>query len=240
MAHHRETSYVHYTGAEGAHPFATGPWRSPGNSTNSFARESHIDIMAAEAGVDPVAFRLRNLDDPRMIKTLKTAAIRFGWKESVGPSGHGVGVACASDAGACVATMVKIVVEKDGRIRVKRMLHAQDMGFVINPEGARLQMEGALTMGLGYALTEEIDFKGGKILTDSFNSYDIPRFSWLPEIETILIDNPDTPPGGGGEPGIVCVGAAIGNALFDATGARIFQMPMTATRVKEAIEKAKK
>ncbi len=120
------------------------------------------------------------------------------------------------------------------------MLHAQDMGFVINPEGARIQMEGALTMGMGYALTEEIDFKGGKVLTNNFDTYDIPRFSWLPDIETILMDNPETPPAGGGEPGIVCVGAAIANALFDATGARLYQMPMTAARVREAIGKTKK
>ncbi len=117
VPHHKETSYVHYTGAEGAHPFATGPWRSPGNSTSSFARESHIDIMATAAGMDPVAFRLRNLTDQRMINTLKTAAARFGWKESIGPSGRGIGVACAADAGACVATMVEIQVEQSGRIR---------------------------------------------------------------------------------------------------------------------------
>ena len=240
VPHHRETSFGSPGDEGGAHPFATGPWRSPGNNTNSFARESHIDIMAAEAGLDPVVFRLRNLADQRMITTLKTAASRFGWKESAHPSGRGVGVACAADAGACVATIAEIQVEQSGSIRVKRLVHAQDMGFVVNPEGATLQMEGALTMGMGYALTEEIDFKGGRILTDNFDTYDIPRFSWLPEIETILIDNPKTPSAGGGEPAIICVGAAIGNALFDAAGVRLYQMPMTAARVKEAIARIRK
>jgi len=196
--------------------------------------------MAAAAGLDPVAFRLKNLSDQRMIDVLKTAAARFGWKESVHPSGRGIGVACASDAGTYVATIAEIQVEKNGNIKVKRLLHAQDMGFVINPEGARLQMEGSLTMGMGYALTEEVTFKGGKILTNNFDTYDIPRFSWLPKLETILMDNRKTPPGGGGEPAIICVGAAIANALFDTTGARLYQMPMTAARVREAAAQVKK
>ncbi len=240
VPHHREVSHVHYTGADGAHPFATGPWRAPGNNTNSFARESQVDAMAMGAGIDPVAFRLKNLTDQRLINTLKTAAARFGWKESIGPSGRGIGVACGKDADACVATIAEVQVEQGGKITVKRLLHAQDMGFVINPEGARLQMEGALTMGLGYALTEEIDFKGGQVLTNNFDTYDIPRFSWLPDIETILIENPETPPAGGGEPAITCVGAAIANALFDAIGARVYQMPITAARVKEAMARTKK
>ena len=235
VPHHREVSHVHYTGADGAHPFATGPWRAPGNSTNTFARESHVNIMAAAAGVDPVSFRLRNLTDARMANVLKTAAARFGWKEIAGPTGRGVGVACAKDADTYVATAVEIHVGEDGRIRVERMVHAQDMGFAINPEGARLQMEGALTMGMGYALTEEIIFKGGRILTNNFDTYDIPRFSWLPGITTILVENRETPPGGGGEPAITCVGAAIANALFDATGARVYEMPITAARVREAV-----
>ena len=96
-------------------------------------------------------------------------------------------------------------------------------------------MEGGLTMGLGYALTEEVDFQGGRILTTSFGSYAIPRFSWLPKIETILVANPGYPPQGGGEPAIPSVGAVIASAIFDATGARLRMMPMTPERVREAI-----
>ena len=110
------------------------------------------------------------------------------------------------------------------------------MGLVINPEGARLQMEGALTMGLGYALSEQVEFKGRQVLTQNFDTYEIPRFSTLPKIETVLVENRDLPPQGGGEPAITCVGASIANAIFDATGARLFTMAMTPERVQEALK----
>ena len=237
IPHHRETSYVHYTGTAGAHPFATGPWRAPGGSSNSFARESQIDTMAAKLKMDPLEFRVKNLTDKRMLKTLKAAAAKFGWKPAAVPSGRGYGIACGVDAGACVATMVQVDVNRaTGKITVKRIVCAQEMGFIINPEGATLQMEGSLTMGLGYTLAEQIDFKGGQILDNNFDTYEIPRFSWLPKIETVLVKNPAYPPQGGGEPAIICVGAAVGNAVFDATGARLCQMPMTPARVKEALQ----
>jgi CO/xanthine dehydrogenase Mo-binding subunit len=111
------------------------------------------------------------------------------------------------------------------------------MGMVINPEGARIQMEGCITMGLGYALTEEVHFKGGKVLDTNFDTYEIPQFSWVPKIETIILDANDNPPQGGGEPAIVVMGAVVANAIFDATGARLFQLPMTPDRVKEALGK---
>lgn len=240
VPHHRETAYVHYTGMAGAHPFATGPWRAPGNNTNTFARESQIDIMAAKVGEDPLAFRMKNLEDMRMLNTLKAAAAAFRWRKAKAPSGRGYGVACSMDAGACVAAMAEVNVNRaSGEIEVKRLVCAQDMGIIINPDGARLQMEGGLAMGLGYALTEEVDFKGGKILNTNFDTYKIPRFSWLPKIETILVENNDVPPQGGGEPAITCVGAVIANAVFDAAGVRLFQMPMTPVRVKEALTKGK-
>ncbi len=240
VPHHRETAYIHYTGMPGAHPFATGAWRAPGNNTNTFARESQIDIMAAKLGEDPLTFRMKNLGDKRMQNTLKAAAAAFQWQGAKAPSGRGYGVACAMDAGTCVVTMAEVDVSRtNGEIKVKRLVCAQDMGIVINPAGAILQMEGGLTMGLGYALTEEVGFKGGQILNTNFDTYKIPRFSWLPEIETILVENNDLPPQGGGEPPITCVGAVIANAAFDATGVRLFQMPMTPVRVKEALTKIK-
>jgi CO/xanthine dehydrogenase Mo-binding subunit len=114
------------------------------------------------------------------------------------------------------------------------------MGVVINPEGATTQIEGSLTMGMGQALTEEVRFKGGTILDENFDTYEIPRFSWLPRIDTVLVDNPDVPPQGGGEPPIVVVAALIGNAIFDATGARLFDLPMTPARIKEALARAER
>jgi nicotinate dehydrogenase subunit B len=240
IPHHRELSHGHYTGIPGAHPFGTGPWRAPGSNTNTFARESHIDLMAAKMAMDPLEFRLKNLSDQRMIRVLKAAAEKFGWEVSPTPSGRGFGVACATDVGAYVATMAEVGVDQEsGKVRVKRILCAQDMGLVINPEGAKIQMEGSLMMGLGYTLTEEVRFNGGKILDRNFDTYEIPRFSWLPEIETVLIENSEIPPAGGGEPPIVCMGGVIANAIFDATGARLFELPMTPERIKNALAETK-
>jgi isoquinoline 1-oxidoreductase len=225
-------------GTRGSHPFATGAWRAPGNNTNTFARESHIDIMAAGAGIDPVEFRLNNLSDARMVRVLKSAADHFGWTPAKAPSKRGYGVACGIDAGTYVAAIAEVAVDAaKGTVQVKRVVCAQDMGVVINPEGATIQMEGCITMGLGYALTEEVHFKGGRVLDTNYDTYEIPRFSWVPKIETVLINDNETPSQGGGEPAIILMGALIANAIHDATGARLFQLPMTPNRVKTALQK---
>jgi CO/xanthine dehydrogenase Mo-binding subunit len=110
------------------------------------------------------------------------------------------------------------------------------MGVIINPEGAKIQLEGCVTMGLGYVFTEEVHFKGGEVLDTNYDTYELPRFSWVPKIESVLIENNDTPPQGGGEPAIILMGALIANAVCDATGARLFQLPMTPDRVKAALK----
>jgi nicotinate dehydrogenase subunit B len=241
IPHHRVLSHGSWQGGPRAHPFGTGPWRAPASNTNVFAIESHIDRMASELTLDPLEFRLRNLEDPRMRRVLETSAATFGWKPGAHPSGRGHGIACGNYLGAYVATLAEVEVDKDsGRVTVKRVVCAQDLGLVINPDGARMQMEGCIMMGLGPALTEEIRFNGGDILDHNFDTYDLPRFSWLPKIETVLIDAPELPSQGGGEPPIICMGAVIANAVFDATGARLVQLPMTPARVKEAIEKNRK
>jgi nicotinate dehydrogenase subunit B len=236
IPHHRTVSTGGgWRGTPGSHPFGTGAWRAPGNNTNTFARESHIDIMASKAGIDPLEFRLKNLKDKRMIRVLTTAAEKFGWNKSKAANGRGYGVACGTDSGTCVAHMAEVEVDKKGAVQVKRVVCAQDMGLVINPEGAKMQIEGCITMGLGYALTEEIHFKGGEIFDLNFDTYEIPRFSWLPRIETVLIDAKDSPHQGGGEPPIICMGAVIANAIYDAVGARLFQLPMTPERIRAAL-----
>ncbi len=238
VPHQVTMSYM--SGKSRVHPFGTGAWRAPGNNTNTFARESQIDIMAAAAGADPLEFRLKNLKDEKMIGVLKAVADKFGWTSAKAPSGRGWGIACGIDAGTWVALMAEIQVdEKSGRIKVKRVACAQDMGLSINPEGATIQMEGCITMGLGYALMEEVKFKGGDVGDKNFNTYMIPHFSWLPVIETVILDRPDEAPQGGGEPAIIAMGGLIANAVFDATGARIFQLPMTPKRVKEALAQMK-
>jgi nicotinate dehydrogenase subunit B len=171
-----------------------------------------------------------------MKRVLKAAAEKFGWIKSPAPSGKGRGIACGTDSGTYVATIAEVEVDKrSGAVSVKRVVCAQDMGLSINPEGAAIQIEGCITMGMGYALTEEIHFQGGDILDRNFDTYEIPRFSWLPKIETVVIDNPDSPPQGGGEPPIITMGAVLANAIFDACGARVFQLPMTQERVKKAL-----
>jgi len=215
-------------GGGGPHPFPTGAWRGPGSNTNIFARESHIDTMAAKVGMDPLAFRLQNLADARMIRVVRAAAEKFEWKPSKPPSGRGWGMACLDYLGTYVAAMAEIQVDrKTGRIVVKRVVLAQDMGPVINPEGARMQIEGAVIMGLGYCLSEQIHFDGGAIRDLNFGSYKIPRFSWVPEIDSVLVENLEIAPSGCGEPPIVGMGAVLANALFDATGKRLRRLPLT-------------
>jgi len=219
------------------HPFATGAWRAPANNTNTFARESQIEMMAAKIGADPMEFRLKNLKDKRMIAVLEAVRDMWGWKPAKGPSGRGLGIACGFDAGGYVAHIAEVKVDKKtGKVQVVRVACAQEIGFCINPEGATIQMEGCITMGMGYALTEEVKFTGGDVQTENFGTYQIPQFSWLPKIETKILDR-NEPPQGGGEPAIICMGAVIANAIFDATGARLYQLPMTPERVLEALAK---
>jgi nicotinate dehydrogenase subunit B len=222
--------------AQGLHPFATGPWRAPGANANAFARESQIDIMAARAGMDPVEFRLHNLTDARMRRVLDAAVKAWGWTPKPGPSGRGYGVALGTDAGTYCVNMAEVKVDKaTGQITVVRLLAVQDMGVVVNPEGATQQMEGCLTMGMGYALAEDVHFKNGVIADTNFDTYRLPRFSWLPKIETVILDTPDLPAQGGGEPAIVQMGGVLANAVFDACGARVRQLPMTPARVLAAL-----
>jgi len=238
IPHHRTASTGGgWRGTPGSHPFGTGAWRAPANNTNTFARESQIDIMALKAGIDPLEFRLKNLKDKRMLGVLTAAAEKFGWTKSKAGNGRGYGISLGIDAGTYVAHMAEVEVDKKGAVQVKRVVCAQDMGLSINPEGAKMQMEGCITMGLGYALTEEIHFKGGEILDLNFDTYEIPRFSWLPKIETVIIDAKDSPPQGGGEPAIICMGAVVANAIYDAVGARLFQLPMTPDRIKQAMKR---
>jgi nicotinate dehydrogenase subunit B len=235
------TRFTHYNQKRGAtevHQFGTGAWRAPNNNTNTFAREVQIDIMAAAAGIDPLEFRRKNLKDVHILDCLKAVADKFGYVPGKGPSGRGIGIACGSDAGAWVAHMAEVKVDKNtGKVTIVRIACAQDMGMCVNPEGATIQMEGCITMGLGYTLAEEVMFEGGKILSNSLDKYDIPRFSWLPKIDTVILSRQDQPPQGGGEPAIIAIGAVIANAIFDATGARLYRLPMTPERVLEALKK---
>lgn len=234
----RLTFYGGQWGAS-AQQFATGAWRAPGANTNIFAKESQIDIMASRAGVDPIEFRLRHVSDPRLRGVIEAVAKAAGWKPAKSPSGRGFGVAVGTDAGAYVAHIAEVDVDKaTGAVTVRRVVCAQDMGVVVSPMGATMQMEGCIAMGLGYALTEDIRFRGKAVLDRNFDTYEIPRLSWMPVIETVLVKNDAVTPQGGGEPAIVCMGAVIANAIFDAVGARMRRLPMTPGRVLAAMRQA--
>jgi len=218
------------------HPFGVGAWRAPGNNSTTFARESHIDVTAHKLGIDPLEFRLNNLKDERMRTTLELAAKTFGWKTPK-KEGHGYGIALGDDAGTCVALIAEVAVDKTtGIVQPIRMVCAQDMGQVVNPHGATIQTEGGLTMGLGYALYEDIEFEGGSVKTTGFGNYEITRFSKTPPITCVFVDKMNAKPEGGGEPAIICVGGAIANAVFDASGARVNRMPITAERILAALK----
>jgi len=223
------------------HPFGVGAWRAPGANANRFAAEQQIDVMARAAGMDPLAFRINNTKDPRMLSVLEAVGKSSGWRAQAAPAktGRGRGLACGIDAGSYVAHVADVTVDRQtGHVQVERVICAQEMGVVVNPTGAKMQMESCITMGLGYALSEEVRFEGGKVLDANFGTYRLPRFSWVPKIETVLVANDDLAPQGGGEPAIINMGAVLANAIFDATGARLYRSPMTPERVLAALKRA--
>jgi CO/xanthine dehydrogenase Mo-binding subunit len=188
--------------------------------------------------VDPLEFRLKHLSDQRLIRVLHAAAESFQWKPAKAPSGRGVGISCGIYSETRAAACAEVAVDKsNGKVQVKRLVLALDEGLTVDPDGMKQQMEGSITMGLGYALTEEVRFANGAVTNADFGGYELPRFSWLPKIETIIIDNHMLPAQGGGEPPIINMGSVLANAIFDATGARVLQLPMTPARVLAAMKK---
>lgn len=236
IPNHRTTLFE----GDNVHPFGTGAWRAPGNSTNTFARESQIDIMAHKIGMDQLEFRLKNMNDSRAISSLKLAANKFGWSKNKPPKGIGRGIATGTDAGTLVTVIAEVSVNTTtGYVDVKRVVVGQDMGQVINPEGTVIQAEGCVNMGLGYALSEDVEFDWGNVKSSNFDNYVLPMFSTIPEvIEIVLADAMDQPPQGGGEPAIICMGAAVANAVFEACGARMFRIPITPERILKALKES--
>ncbi|MGE0599976.1 MAG: molybdopterin cofactor-binding domain-containing protein [Dehalococcoidia bacterium] len=209
----------------GPSPLAPGSYRSLGCAVNHFAREVHMDEIAAVVGADPVEFRLRQLPEPRFRKVLEAAASDFGWKTAAVPSGAGVGVAIGLDVGSYAAECVAVAV-RGKEIDVKRVASSLDCGVVYNPEGARSQMEGAIIMGLGSTLFEATEFENGRVLNSGFARYRVPRINQVPEISVSLVGTKENPSTGAGEPGIVPIAPAVANAVFDATSNRIRELPL--------------
>lgn len=216
-------------------PLKQGSYRGLAATANHFARESHMDDLAHAVGMEPLAFRLKNLADERLKAVLQAAADRFGWASARPAAGHGIGIAGGTEKGSYVATCAEVFVESNsGKVKVKRLVTAFDCGAVVNPGHLKNQVEGANVMGLGGALFEAIRFGNGKIHNPHFSSYRVPRFADAPVIDVVLLDRKDVPSAGAGETPIVAVAPAIGNAVFRATGVRLRSMPLAPKGVKGA------
>jgi len=221
--------------------------RAPGKIANTFATESFFDEVAAAAGQDPLAFRLRYLADPRGIEVLQRTAARLGWTPRPSPQradpkgsvlrGQGIAYVHYKHDEAYVAMGMEVEVERgSGRVRVRRVVCAHDCGLIINPDGLRSQIEGCIIQTLSRALLEEVTFDRSRVTSVDWASYPILKFPDVPVIEIELIDRPDEPPVGAGEPASAPVAAALANAIFDATGARLRTVPFRPNRVKAALE----
>ena len=205
-------------------PLRTGSYRSLGGAVNHFAREVHLDEIAQAAGLDPVEMRLRNLTHPRFRRVLERAAEAHGW--SAAARRRGAGVAIGVDVGSYCALCVDVT-RQGAEVRVERVTAALDCGLVVNPDGVVNQVEGSIVMGLGTALFEAIEFRGGRVLNSGFARYRVPRTSDAPAIATLLVGDDDVPSTGAGEPAIVPIAAAISNAVFDLTGQRHRELPIS-------------
>ena len=217
-------------------PLREGSYRGIAATTNNHVREAFMDELAAAANLEPLEFRLRNLEDSRMEAVLRTAAERFGPRAKRGRKpGVGVGIAGGFEKGSYVATCVEVEVdERRGNVRVLRLVEAFECGAVQNSRNLKAQVEGSIIQGLGGALTEQIRFENGRLLNGSFADYRVPRFKDIPPIETILLDRKDLPSVGGGETPIITVAPAIANAVYDAIGVRVRSLPIAGEVLKPA------
>lgn len=207
-------------------PLAQGSYRALAATANNFARESAMDELAAARGEDPVEFRRRHLDSGRLSAVLDTAAVEIGWPGQR-DDGTGTGIAIGTEKAGYVATAARVQVAADGTLRILRLVTVAECGAVVHPDGLANQVEGAVVMGLGPALFEQIDFEAGRIRNGSMSDYRVPRLADVPADFTVrLIDRPDLPPAGGGEAPIIAVAPAIANAIFAACGVRLRSMPL--------------
>jgi nicotinate dehydrogenase subunit B len=230
-----------------ASPFFTGPLRSPLRIQNTFAHECFMDELSARVKADPVAFRLKHLSDTRIVAVLKAAAQAAKWESRSSPKAHasrtgtvtGRGIACVAYEGnngyAAVVAEVSVDFES-GRVTPKSFIVALDCGPISNPDGLRNQIEGGILQGMSRALVEEVTWDDKRVTSTDWESYNSLYLDLeLPAVEIILINRVDVPATGAGETAITIVPAAIGNAIFDATGTRLREVPFTAERVQAAL-----
>jgi nicotinate dehydrogenase subunit B len=208
-------------------PLRQGSYRGLASTANHFARESHMDGLANLAGLDPLEFRLKNLTDPRLQVVFLAAADKFGWGRLKSTPERGFGIAGGVDKGGYVATCAETEIDlPTKRVRIRRIVQAWECGAIVNPDGLRNQLTGAIVQGIGGALFERILFADGRVLNPHFAQYRVPRFSDTPQIEIVLVNRKDLPSAGAGETGLVGLAPAVGNAIFAASGIRLCNMPM--------------
>jgi CO/xanthine dehydrogenase Mo-binding subunit len=221
--------------------------RSPERLQNTFAHESFVDELAAVAKADPIEFRLRHLRDPRLIAVVQAAATAARWESRRAPRptasrrgiAHGRGVSCVlyeGDNGYCALVADVDVNQDTGVVIARRFVLANDSGPISNPDGIRNQLEGGALQGLSRALFEEVTWDANGVTSNDWRTY-TPLFlgAEVPAIEIVLIDQPNERAMGAGETAVTIVAAAIANAIFDATGARLRDVPFTPERVKAAL-----
>ena len=223
-------------------PLRPAPLRSPGKPANCFAVESFTDELAAAAGIDPIEFRLRGLKNPRAIEVIKRTAALMKWQARPSPGadtsaaiarGRGISFVHYKHSETYVAMAMAVAVDRaSGKITVERVACAHDCGQIINPDGVRAQVEGSILQTLSRVLLEEVKFDRSRVLSLDWSSYPILRFSDVPKLDIDLVDRPNEPPLGAGEAACSAVGAALANAVYDATGTRLRTVPFTPERVK--------
>ncbi len=213
-------------------------WRVNGASPNSFAREAAIDELAEMAGLDPVAFRTRLLaNNPRMQAVMDAAVAKAGWTPGVGSTGQGIGIGLAFDVGSWVAVIAHVEVdETTGQIRVRHVDTAIDCGLVVNPLAVRHQAEGSIIMGLSPTLREMTTFENGRVTNATFGEYQPITMMEAPTVDCVFVEDKTQPMGGVGEPFVGPVPAAVANAVYDAVGIRLYDMPFTPDRVLAVLQ----
>jgi isoquinoline 1-oxidoreductase len=220
-------------------PLRQGSYRALASTANHFARESFMDELAHSINMDPLAFRRKNLTEPRLLAVLNAAVDKFGWTAGKSTSTRGFGIGCGMEKGGHVATCAEVAIDPAAKtVKIVRVVTAWESGAVVNPDGLRNQNMGAIVQGIGGALFEAIQFANGRILNPHFESYRLPRFSDCPKVEVVLVDRKDITSAGAGETGLVGLAPAVGNAIFAATGARLRNMPMAPADAIPGIEKS--